>query len=125
MPKLRLFSHVEAGEVEAVDVKDPAVDDHHLAVVADQIVGGARHGDAGLEQVHLELAQDLGAAAIVMGGQRPHADAAGDGGLQRARDLQAIEPEDQDVDATFGLLDRGDDRGDAGVGLNDELHTRH
>ena len=40
---------VEAGEVEAVDVQDPAVDDDHLAVVARQIGGGARHRDAALE----------------------------------------------------------------------------
>ncbi len=37
-------------------------------------------------------------------------------------DLEAIEPEDQDVDALLRLLDGGDDGGDAGVWLHDQFH---
>src|SRR6185369_5559609 len=39
------FFHIEAREIEAVNVEDPAVDDHHLAVVTNQVVGGPRHGN--------------------------------------------------------------------------------
>src|SRR5262249_43360991 len=106
-----------------VDVEDPAVDDHDLAVVTDQVVGCPRHGNTGLQKVHLELSEDFGAAAILMSCQGPNAHAARHGGLQGAGDLQAIEPENQDVDRLPGLLDRGDDRGDSGVRLDDELHS--
>ena len=57
------------------------------------------------------------------GRERPDADTAGDGGLERARDLVAVQPENQNVDGSGCLLDRRDDRDDAGVGLDDELHT--
>ena len=113
----------DAGEVESVDVEHPAVDDHHLAVVADQIVGSPGNRDARLEQLHLQLAQVLGAAAIGMRRQRAHVDAAGDGRLERARDLKPVEAKDEQVDRLRGLLDRVHDRCDSVVGLNDELHT--
>ena len=44
--------------------------------------------------------------------------------VERVGDLDAIEPEDQDVDALLRLLDGGDDRRDAGVRLDDQFHKR-
>jgi hypothetical protein len=58
-----------------------------------------------------------------MGCEGPHPHTAGNGGLQGARDLQAIEPENQDIDRLTGLFDRRDDGGDSGIWLNDEFHT--
>src|SRR5204863_9565310 len=93
-----------------------------LAVVADEVVGGAGHGDAAFEQLHLELAERFGAAAILVRGQRADVYAARHSGLERPRDFLAIESEDQDVDAFARVLDRVANRCDAGVRLNDELH---
>jgi len=59
-----LSTDVQSGEVETVDVERATVHDHHLAVIAHEIVGGARHCDARLEEQLLQLAQTLGAAAI-------------------------------------------------------------
>ncbi len=83
---------VEAEHVERV------VDDHHLAVIARQVVGGARDGDPGVEQLQLELAQALLAAAVGVRDERAHDDAARDGRLERLLELGPVEPEDDDVD---------------------------
>ena len=120
--KAPALGDVEAGEVEPVQVQHAAVDDHHLAVIAHQIVGGARHRDAAVEQLHFELAQALLAAAIGVGDQGPHADASRHRGSQRVGHVAAIEPEDHDVEALLGLLDGGQDRGNAGFRLHDDFH---
>jgi hypothetical protein len=99
-PEAAALLHVDEREVEAIDVKNSTVDDHHLRVIADEVVRCPRDGDTALQQVQLELAENLGSAMILMSCQRPHAHAAGDSGLQSA-----------------------DDRGDSGIGLNDELHS--
>ncbi|HMD36565.1 MAG TPA: hypothetical protein VKH42_16445, partial [Vicinamibacterales bacterium] len=41
---------------------------------------------------------------------------------ERTRDLVAVEPEDQEVDALPRVFDGGNDGGNTGVRLNDELH---
>src|SRR5262249_18476439 len=64
----------------------------------------------------------LRATTILVGRQRPDADAAHDGFAERARDLGAVEPEDQDVHPLLGLFDRRYDRRHSGVGLHDQLH---
>ena len=96
-------------------MEDAAVDDHHLAVIADQIVGGPRNGDAALEQVHLELAKALLAAAV------------GNARSARAPTPRATAPERAPISRRSsrkirtsivlpGLLDGGDDRGDPASG---------
>ena len=72
MPRLRLLRS-SACEVESVHVQLFTVDDHHLAVIARQVVGRARHGDAGIQHPQLELAQPLVAAGVGVGNQRPTA----------------------------------------------------
>ena len=47
------------------------VDEHHLAVIARQVVGRPRHGDPALQQPQLELAKVLLASAIRVRDQRP------------------------------------------------------
>jgi len=44
------------------------------------------------------------------------------GVLQLSLDLGTIEPEDDDVDALLGLLDRRDERRDAVLRLNEQFH---
>ena len=92
-------------------------------MVAHKIVCRAGHGHAGLEQFHFELPQTLGAAVILVSGQRAHVHSAADGGGQGLRHFAAVETEDHDVDALASLLDGIDDRRQAGIRLNDELHT--
>jgi hypothetical protein len=55
--------------------------------------------------------------------QRAHAHAAADGGRQRPGDLEAIQAEDEDVNALLRLLDGGDNWGDTRVRLNDQFHN--
>jgi hypothetical protein len=56
--------------------------------------------------------------------QRANVYAAGNRGRERPGDFGAIEAEDQDVNRPGRLIDGGDDRRDARVRLDDELHTR-
>ena len=114
---------VEPGEVEAVDVQHAAVDDHHLAVIANEIVGGPGHGHPGRQQPQFELSQDLVAAGMGVGDEGANGDAAADGRFEGPGNLLAVEAKNENVDGLFCLLDGRDDRSDAGVGLNDEFHT--
>jgi len=103
-------------------VQERPIHDHHLAVVAGEVVGGAGHGGAGLEEPQFELAQLLFTALVGVGDERADHDAASDCGMQRLLDFLAIEPEDDDVDRLLGALDRHQERRDAVVWLNDEFH---
>ena len=78
--------------------------------------------DAGVEQPQLELAQDLLAAAIGVRDQRADDDAARDRRLERFLELDAIEPENHDVDGLLRVADRLHQRRQAVVRLDDELH---
>ncbi len=113
---------VERREVESVDVQHAGVDDHHLAVIADKVVGGARDGDAPLEQLQFQAAEALVAAAVGVGRERSHVDPARHSGLQRAGKVGTIQAEDENIDALSRLLDRRDNRGNSSVRLNDQLH---
>jgi hypothetical protein len=57
-----------------------------------------------------------------VGCQRPDVDAARHGRLQRTGNVASVESEDQDVDGFLGLLDGGEDRRNAGIWLNQQLH---
>ena len=70
-----------------------------LVVIAHEVLGGPRDGDALLEQAHLELAQALLAAVVGVRDERGHRHAALGRRLQRRLDVGAIESEDDDVDA--------------------------
>src|SRR6202035_4058664 len=51
--------YVEESKIKGKYIQLAAVDDHHLAVVANQVVGGARHGNACRQESHLELPEIL------------------------------------------------------------------
>ena len=63
---------VELREIEAEEVQG-VVRNHVLRVIAQQVVGGSRHRDAGREQPLFELAQSALAAAIGVGDERADA----------------------------------------------------
>jgi hypothetical protein len=112
---------VRGGVVKAEQVQRLAVHDHDLVVVAVQVVVGAAHGGTGLEQILLELAQFLLTAAIGVRDQRADHDAAGRGRRQCRGYVPPVEPEDADVQARLGLVDRAYQRRDAVVRLDDDL----
>ena len=114
---------VEPGEVEAVHVEDALVDDHHLAVIADEIVGAAGHGHAGGQQPQFQLPQDLVAAAVSVRDDGAHVDPTLHRPFEGVRNLVPIVPEDEHVDGLFRLFDGSNNGPDASVGLNDEFHT--
>ena len=92
-------------------------------MIARQVVGRSRDGDAGREQPHLELAEVLLAAAVGVGDERADRHAARDRRRQRLLELRAIEAEDHDVDRLLRALDRLQERRQAVVGLDDEFHS--
>ena len=64
------------GEIEAENIEHLVVNDEHLAVIADEVVGSARDGDALGKQTHFEPAKVLLFALIRVGDERLHSDAA-------------------------------------------------
>ena len=65
-PEAAAAFHIEVGEIEGQQIKHSAVDDHQLAVIAHQVVIGARDGDSRGEQPHLQFPQILFAAPVRM-----------------------------------------------------------
>ncbi len=120
-PKLRLAISL-VGEIEAVDVQLLTVDDHHLAVITDEVARRAADRGARVQQPLLELAQSLLAASVGMGNQRPHrhptANRSLDGFFQRLQ----VKAEDDDVDGFPGAFNRCHDRVDPVRRLHNELH---
>jgi hypothetical protein len=113
--------HVELGVVEPEHVHF-AVHDHHLAVMAGQVVGRPADGHARREKRHLQLAQPLLPAAVGVRDQRPHRDPAPHGRRERLLQLDTVEPEDHDVDALLRALYRHQQRRNAVIGLGDQFH---
>ena len=100
-PKLRLFvvSAVVKLKANRCSVSSTIM---YLRVIADELVAGARHGDARLEHALFEFSQPALTAAIGMGDQHADADAALHGGGERLLDLLAIDSEDREVDRSGG-----------------------
>ena len=114
--------HVKRGVVEAKDVELRPIHDHDLVVVAAEIVVGAAHARAGLEQTELELPQPLVAPAIRVGDEGADGHASRDRGLKGLRHIAPVEPEDADVEAGLRLVDGGEDRADAVFRFDDQAH---
>jgi len=110
--------NVKVGEVEGQDVKQTTVNNHQLVVIAYQVVGSSRNGDAYFEQTHLEFAQVYFAAPVGVSNQRTHRNAAADRSLQRRLNLCAVETEDHDFDAFLGASDSRKQRRDSVVRLD-------
>ena len=78
---------VQQREVESEHEQERAIDDHELAVIADEILSGPIHSGARAEQPLLQLPQVAGAAVISVRDQRVHVHSALDGRVQRVRDV--------------------------------------
>jgi hypothetical protein len=96
-----------------------AVDDDHLRVVTDELIRGARDGDARLQHAELELAEALLPSRVGVGNDRPHRHAAFDRRLDRLFQRLEVEAEDEQVERLGGRLDGGDQRLDSVARLND------
>ena len=104
-------------------MQDATVDDHHLAVIADQVVGGPRDGDALLEQVQFELAEALLTAFVRVRNQRNDFNAAFDR-PDGIFELVEIESENDNHEPPLCPLDGREQRRDALIGLRHELHAK-
>jgi hypothetical protein len=91
--------------VEAVHMERLAIDDHHLAVITDELGARSSDGDARLEHPELQIPQSLLASRVGMRDERADGDAAPDGGLEGLFERLQIEPKDDDVDGLLRLLD--------------------
>src|SRR5436190_980824 len=109
--------------VESEHEELPAIDDHELAVIADEVVAGAVDRRAGAEQTLFELPQSPRSAFVGVGDERMDVHAARDGRVQRVLDVVAVESEDDQLDAALRAPDRGNQRCDAVPWLNQQLHA--
>src|SRR5262249_14522253 len=75
--------NILVGKIEPQQVELAAVDDHHLAVVTDQIVSRTGYGYALGKEAHLELAQAIFAGAVGVGDERCHRNPTAYGRAQR------------------------------------------
>ena len=98
-----------------------AVDDEELRVVAHEIVGGTRDGDAGPQEVRLELAQPARALAVRVGNQGAYGHTACDGVCESPPEIGPVEPEHHDVDGLAGMPDRRKERRRTVVWLHEQL----
>ena len=86
------------GKIEGHQQQLFGVDDEHLAVIADKVVGSARHRNSALQRPHLEPPQNLVAAAVCIGNQRLDRNPAFDRLKQCLLNLRTIHPENEDLD---------------------------
>src|SRR5262249_1411942 len=114
---------VDRGIVEAVDVQRVAVGDHHLRVVADELIGSAADDDAAFEHAQLDLAQAFLSTGVRVGNQRAYFDSTLHRRLDRLLDLFDVEGEDEDVDRFFRAFNRVQNGFDAVSWLNNKLHA--
>src|SRR5690348_6089175 len=100
-----------------------AIDDHHLAVVADQIVGSTGDRNSAIQKAQLQLAQVLLASAIGKSDQRINCDATFYRVFQSLFDLHPVEAEDDDLDRALRPLNGFHQRLDSIPRLNKQLHA--
>jgi hypothetical protein len=111
--------HVKVRVVERQQEKLFAIDDHVLAVIANQIVRRAGYRNAFVEQAHFERAQFAFPAPVFVGDAGVNGDAAFDGANESRFDFLAIEAENGDLNVTLGVIDGVDQGLDAISGLNE------
>ena len=109
---------IHVDKVERQQEQRPAIDDHHLAVVTNQVIRRAPHGYARLEKTRLHSAQLGFATPVGVSDQRTNGNALARGGFQGRLKLLPVHAEDQDVNALLGALDAGKKRRDAIVRLD-------
>src|SRR5215510_8270851 len=121
-PKAAAMVDVEEGEVKRQQVERPPVDDHHLAVITNQVLGRARNLHTALYQAAFQLSDLFQPFFIGVSDQGVDADAAGGGGDQLLLDLKAVEAIEYDLYALFRPSDSLEKRLNAVAWLNDNLH---
>src|SRR5689334_22411346 len=102
--------HIGVRQIERQYIQLTVIDNHHLPVIAHQVIGRAGHGYTGRQKALFELAQALLAGAIRMCDECVHGDAAAyrisEGSLQ----LALVETENHNFDAFLSrsnALDEG------------------
>src|SRR5215475_10207445 len=121
-PEAAAVVDVEEREVERQQVERPPVDDHHLAVITNQVLGRARDLHAALHQTAFQLLDLFQPLFIGVSDECMDADAANGGGYQFLLDLKAVEAVEYDLHALFRLSNSFEKRLDAVAWLNDNLH---
>src|SRR5690349_20749838 len=91
--------NVQVSEIESQNVEFAAIDNHQLAVIADQVVRGSCHCHAGAQQTKFELAQTPLASAIGISNQGVHMNAARNRAGQSFFDLAPVEAKDHNLHA--------------------------
>jgi hypothetical protein len=102
--------HVQISEVESQHVQFPPVDNHHLSVVASQIVGGAGYSDALGEQPHFQFPQILFPATIRVRDQGVNEYTAAGRVHQSFLNLASIEAKNEYFYTFFGFINGLDQR---------------
>src|SRR5262249_2678837 len=115
---------VQECEVERQQVERAPVNDHHLAVIADQVFGRTRDFDVTFDQTFLQLLDFFQALFVGISNQRVDADAASGGCDQLLLDLQPIQAVENDFDAFCRFLNSFEKRLNAVAWLNDNLHRK-
>ena len=90
---------IKVGEVICQQIKFLTIHQHHLAVIADQVVRGTGHRDSFFQEPHFQLAQVLLSTAIGKRDQRMDKDASLGGVFQRVLDLRLVEAKNNDFNA--------------------------
>src|SRR5215475_6994195 len=121
-PEAAAVVDVEKREVERQKVERPPVDDHHLAVITNQVLGRAGDYHTAFSQAALQLPDLFQILFIGVSDEGVDADAAGGGGDQFLLDLEAVEAIENDLYALFRPFDPFEKRLDAVAWLNDNLH---
>src|SRR5262245_47307237 len=121
-PEATAVVDVEEREVERQQVELPPVDDHHLAVITNQVLGRARDLHTALRQTAFQLSDLFQTLFIGVSDECVDTDAAGGGGDQFMLDLKAVEAIEYDLYALFRPSDSFEKRLDAVAWLNDNLH---
>src|SRR5262245_4667938 len=121
-PEAAAVVDVEEREVERQQVELPPVDDHHLAVITNQILGRACDLHTALRQTAFHLSDLFQILFIGVCDESVDADAADGGGDQFLLDLKAVEAVEDDLHALFRPSDSLEKRLNAVAWLNDDLH---
>src|SRR5215471_16014016 len=100
-PETAAMMDVEEGEIERQQVKRPPVDEHHLAVITNQVLGRARDFHAALGQTALQLPDIFQVFFIGVSDEGMDADAARGGRDQFILDLEAVEAVEYELYALF------------------------
>ena len=110
--------NIHVNKVERQQEQGAPIDNHHLAVVTDEIVGGSAHRDSRLQEPHLQSAQLGFATAVGMSDESTNRNAPARSGLQSILEFFPVQAKYQDIDTLLGLLDRRQKGRDAVAGLN-------